>query len=59
MDRNEYDDYIRSLVDYLEFVSTTEEVQQILAEQDMKELAISKLPCYSNVEELMNSVREM
>lgn len=59
MDRNEYDDYMRNLIGYLEFVSTTEEVQQTLLEQDMKELAISKLPCYSNLEELMNSIREM
>lgn len=59
MDRNEYDDYMRNLIGYLEFVSTTEDVQQTLLEQDMKELAISKLPCYSNLEELMNSIREM
>lgn len=59
MDRNEYDEYMRNLIGYLEFVSTTEDVQQTLLEQDMKELAISKLPCYSNLEELMNSIREM
>lgn len=59
MNRDEYDEYLNSLISYLEFVSNTEDVQQILHEQDMKELEISKLPCYNSLEELMKSVKEI
>lgn len=60
-DKSSFDAYMDSLREYLNEFKFEQQIQtsMILNEMDQLEVEVSSRPCYTNVEELMNAVKEM
>lgn len=60
-DKSSFDAYMNSLREYLNEFTFEQEIytSMILNEMDQLEVEVSSRPCYTNVEELMNAVKEM
>ena len=60
-DKSSFDAYMDSLREYLNEFKFEQEIytSMILNEIDQLEVEVSSRPCYTNVEELMNAVKEM